>query len=80
MTRRVGAFVSALVLSGWACAGLGVDLESHDRSERRKKKTDDGEVEVIRYFAEANCELKYRQALDALEARRRDAKALKKPG
>ncbi|MCM3877735.1 MAG: hypothetical protein NEA02_15120, partial [Thermoanaerobaculia bacterium] len=44
--------------------GLGVDLQSHDRFERRKKKTDDLETEVIRHFAEADCELRVR-LLDA---------------
>jgi hypothetical protein len=42
MTRRVGAFVSALILSGWAC----------------------GPAVTVTH----------------LEARQRDAKALKKPG
>jgi tetratricopeptide (TPR) repeat protein len=48
--------------------GLGLELQSHDRSERQKKKTDNGEVEVVRYFAEANCELRVR-LLDAADGR-----------
>ena len=48
--------------------GLGLELQSHDRHERHKKKTDAGEVEAIRYFAEADCELRVR-LLDAADGR-----------
>ncbi|MFI5119412.1 MAG: hypothetical protein ACHQM4_03320 [Thermoanaerobaculia bacterium] len=48
--------------------GLGIDLQSHDRSERHKKKTDNGEVEVVRYFGQADCELNVR-LLDAGDGR-----------
>lgn len=48
--------------------GLDADLQSHDRVNRRRKKTDDGDVEVIRYFAEAECELRLR-LLDARDGR-----------
>jgi tetratricopeptide (TPR) repeat protein len=48
--------------------GLGIELQSHDRHERHKKKTNDGEVEENRYFGEADCELNVR-LLDARDGR-----------
>jgi tetratricopeptide (TPR) repeat protein len=48
--------------------GLGVEVQSRARSEHRKKKTDSGEVEVVRHYAEADCELRVR-LLDARDGR-----------
>ena len=39
-----------------------------DRTERHKKKTDNGEVDVVSYFAEATCDLQVR-LLDANDGR-----------
>ena len=46
--------------------GIASDLQSHARFERHKKKTDDGEVEVVRHWVEAACEVRVR-LLDAAD-------------
>jgi tetratricopeptide (TPR) repeat protein len=48
--------------------GLGIELHAQDRTEHRKKKTDNGEVDVVSYFAEATCALQVR-LLDANDGR-----------
>lgn len=48
--------------------GLGIELHAQDRTERHKKKTDNGEVDEVRYFAEATCDLQVR-LLDANDGR-----------
>ncbi|MEO8586523.1 MAG: hypothetical protein ABI584_10220 [Acidobacteriota bacterium] len=48
--------------------GLGIELHAVDRTERHKKKIDNGEVEVVRTFAEATCDLQVR-LLDANDGR-----------
>jgi tetratricopeptide (TPR) repeat protein len=48
--------------------GIGSELQSRPRSERHKKKTDDGEVEVVRHWVEAECEVRVR-LLDAADGR-----------
>lgn len=48
--------------------GIGSDLQSHAKFERHKKKTDDGEVEVVRHWVVAECEVRVR-LLDAADGR-----------
>jgi tetratricopeptide (TPR) repeat protein len=48
--------------------GIASELQSHSRFERHKKKTDEGDVEVVRYFVEAECEVRVR-LLDAHDGR-----------
>ena len=48
--------------------GIGSELQAHSRFDRHKKKTDDGEVEVVRHWVEAECEVRVR-LLDANDGR-----------
>ena len=48
--------------------GIASELQSHSRSERHRKKSDEGDVEVVRYFVEAECEVRVR-LLDAKDGR-----------
>ena len=40
--------------------GIASDLQTHSRFERHKKKTEDGEVEIVRHWMEAECEVRVR--------------------